>query len=100
MYEIWGQIQIYAPSQALDVLAAFDEWQLNGASDVKSSIALSIGLDSITVGLTYAEPANLPSVFSPFYNLPPVVIAVPNFNTTFAIVNQILASSFPTNPAR
>ncbi|TVY91044.1 Bifunctional solanapyrone synthase, partial [Lachnellula willkommii] len=100
VYEIWGQIMIYAASQALDVLKAFDEWQLDGASDVKSSIALDISLDSITIGLVYAEPANLPSVFAPFYNLAPLEIAVPNFNTTFSAVNTILGASFPTTQAR
>lgn len=100
VYEVWGQIMIYSPSQALDVLKAFDEWQLDGASDVKSSIALDISLDSITIGLVYAEPANLPSVFAPFYNLPPLEIAVPSFNTTFSAVNAILGSSFPTTQAR
>jgi len=100
VYEIWGQITIYAPDQAFEVLAAFDDWQLNGSSDIKSSVSLTITLDSITVGLTYSEPANLPDVFSPFYKIPPLFVAVPSFNTTFAVVNQILASAFPTFPAR
>lgn len=84
----------------MDVIAAFDEWQLEGSSDTKSSVAISIALDVITIGLIYSEPANLPGAFSSFYKLPALQVAVPGFNTTFAFINQIVTSTLPSTTAR
>ncbi|EYB33398.1 hypothetical protein FG05_10609 [Fusarium graminearum] len=100
-YLVWGQINIHSTDQALELIEAFDEWQNNGASDTKSTVALSIGLDSITVGLTYAEPAaDPPKAFEPFYGIKPLQVAVPPSNITFNFVNQIIGSGNATGPSR
>ncbi|GKT43289.1 FAD-dependent monooxygenase yanF [Colletotrichum spaethianum] len=101
VYEVWGEILIYSVDQAEDIIRAFDEWQKNGATDFKSAIALTISLDSITLGLVYSEPsAQRPAVFSPFEDLTPLLVALPPVNTTFAFVAQLLGSAFPTLPGR
>lgn len=91
---------VYATDQAFNVLDAFAAWQHEGASDLKSAVGLILGLDSITIGLIYSEPAELPSAFAPFYDLEPLQVAVPSTNATFAILSQILDAAFPTIPAR
>ncbi|KAH7322477.1 hypothetical protein B0I35DRAFT_449921 [Stachybotrys elegans] len=98
--QIWGQINIYTPDQALEVLDAFGEWQSNGASDSNSNIALSIGLDAITVGLIYAKPTIQPAVFSPFYNLTPLASVVPPSNLTHAQISQIMGAAIPNSAGR
>lgn len=66
-YEIWGQQTLYSIDQAYDVLAAFDEWQANGAADVKSFITLFFALDYAIVGLMYSEPLpQVPDIFAGF----------------------------------
>lgn len=100
VYEIWGQMMIYAPDQAGAVLDAFTEWQLNGASDVKSTVAIDISLTSVVIGLVYSEPANNPSAFAPFYDLEPLAIPVPAMNTTFVVIDQLLGSAFPVASGR
>jgi hypothetical protein len=72
VYKIWGQLMIYAPDQAGAVLDAFTGWQLNGASDFKSTVAIDISLTSVVIGLVYSEPADNPSAFAPYYNLEPL----------------------------
>ncbi|KAJ5816164.1 CAZyme family AA7 [Penicillium robsamsonii] len=99
-YEIWAQMMIYAPDQAGAVLDAFTEWQLNGASDVKSTVAIDISLTSIVIGLVYSEPANNPTAFAPFYDLEPLATPVPAMNTTFVVIDQLLGSSFPVASGR
>lgn len=100
VYDIWCQVAVYSPDQAFDVLDAFSQWQAEGASDLKSVVGLILGLDSITIGLIYSAPTDLPSVFAPFYDLEPLQVAVPPTNATFAIMSQILGAAFPTTPAR
>ncbi|KGO64138.1 FAD linked oxidase, N-terminal [Penicillium italicum] len=85
VYEIWGQVMIYAPDQAGAVLDAFTkwdaftEWQLNGASDIKSTVAIDISL----------------TAFAPFYNLEPLATPVPAVSTMFVVIDQLLGSAFP-----
>ena len=101
VYEVWGEILVFHPDQALDVLTALGEWQQNGAGDFKSSIALDISLDAVVLGLTYSEPqATPPPAFAPFYSLTPLQVALPPTNTTFAFVSQLLAAAFPIVDAR
>ncbi|KAF4969318.1 hypothetical protein FZEAL_10248 [Fusarium zealandicum] len=100
-YLVWGQISVHSTDQASEIIEAFDEWQRNGASDAKSTVALSIGLDAITVGLTYADPVSEPpEAFQPFYNIEPLQVAVPPTNLTFNLVNQIVGAGDPTDPSR
>jgi hypothetical protein len=98
--EIWGKVQIYSTDMAFELLEAFDEWQQNGASDTKSSVAFDIGLDYITLGLIYSEPTTSPTAFAAFDDLVPLQVIVPAFNTTFSDVYNILSASYPNTTAR
>lgn len=98
--EIWGTVQIYSTDMAFELLEAFDEWQQNGAADIKSTVAFDISLDYITVGLLYSEPAISPSAFAPFDHLEPLQVVVPPINTTFSNVYTILGASYPNTTAR
>lgn len=95
------EFSIYSTDQAPDVLSAFDQWQLDGASDIKSSVSLIISVDVVTVGLLYTEPSiDPPAAFAPFYGLKPLQVPVPARNATFAFVAELVASSFSTTTAR
>ncbi|RYP47298.1 hypothetical protein DL769_011327 [Monosporascus sp. CRB-8-3] len=97
---VWCQLNIYSPNQSLKVLDAFTEWQNNGASNPKSTIGLIMGLDTVTVGLLYLEPAVQAEVFRPFYDLEPLQVAVPPINATFSFLNEILGGTFPSTRLR
>ncbi|KAK3984531.1 FAD binding domain-containing protein [Cladorrhinum sp. PSN332] len=101
-YLVWGTILVYGVDQANNVLAAFDQWQNNGAKDVKSTAGMVISLDSISIFLTYSDPvaAPPPAVFAPFDAITPLAVALPPGNFTWNIVNQILLAGASTTPAR
>lgn len=98
--QIWCQLSIYAPDQALNVLDAFSQWQNEGASDYKSIVALSLGLDTISVGLLYSSPTDHPSVFAHFDRLHPLQVIVPPSNITFAYLSEVLEGVIPILPGR
>ena len=104
VYQVWGEILVFHPDQALDVLDAFAEWQQNGAkTDIKSHTALDISLDAVVLGLLYSSPHEIstrPAAFAPFAKLTPLQVALPPINTTFASVSQLLAVAFPATDAR
>lgn len=100
VHDIWYQVSIYTSDQAHACIDAFTEWQNNGSSDLKSTVAMIIGLDSITVGLLYSKPTTLPAVFEPFNKLTPALVAVPPTNGTVVSLTQILASTSSTDPMR
>ncbi|TVY40960.1 Bifunctional solanapyrone synthase [Lachnellula cervina] len=91
--QIWYQVTVYSVDQAHEVLDAFVEWQNNGASDVKSTVALIMGLQSITVGLIYSEPTEQPSAFAPFYSLTALAVAVPGTIGTNGSLTILLGMS-------
>ena len=98
---IWYQVGIYAIDQVPAILDAFAEWQeKGGAEDVKSTVALIIGLETVTLGLIYSEQAVKPAAFAPFYDLSPVTVAVPATNGTVLSITQILGSTFSNAPMR
>ncbi|KAI9662346.1 MAG: hypothetical protein M1821_008513 [Bathelium mastoideum] len=97
---IWYEVQTYTPDHADAVLDAFTQWQNDGASDVRGTIALVMGLESLTVGLLYSVPAERPACFSPFYNLSGAVTAIPPTNGTVNTVTQILGTVFSKVPQR
>ncbi|KAF2972752.1 hypothetical protein GQX73_g789 [Xylaria multiplex] len=100
-YEIWVQQSLYSIDQAYDVLAAFDEWQLNGAADAKSFVTLFFTLNHAVVGLMYSEPSpRAPDVFAGFLNLIPLQTVVPSSNLTFSAVTQLLSAAFPSTRGR
>ena len=97
--KVWSQLNAYVPTQADDILDAFFAWQNTGASDLKSAIALDIGLHSIIVGFLYFEEApQMPDAFKAFANVIPLQVAVPAQNSTFAMIDQITGKAF-ANPA-
>lgn len=91
--QIWYQVTVYSVDQAHEVLDAFVEWQNDGASDVKSTVALIMGLQSITVGLIYSEPTEQPSAFAPFYSLTALAVAVPGTIGTNGSLTILLGMS-------
>jgi hypothetical protein len=97
---MWYHGLAFLPDQAYDVFDALAEWQNNGASDSKSNMLFSAGLDSILVVLSYSEPAVQPEAFAPFYALTPVGEVVPATNSTLAVLHQLVETAFPVLPAR
>ena len=97
---IWFQVTIYTPDQVPAILEAFAQWQNQGASDVKSTVALIVGLEATTVGLIYSAPADKPEAFAPFYSIPPAVVAVAPGNGTVLGLTNILGTTFSNIPQR
>ena len=97
---VWYTVEAYSADQAPAVLDAFAQWQLDGASDVKSTVALIIGLETITLGLIYSAAAENPKAFAPFYKLTPLAVAVPPVNGTVKSITDILGTTFSNLPAR
>lgn len=91
---------MYTTDQVPANLDAFAEWQRNGASDLKSTVALIIGLETTTLGLIYSAAADKPAAFAPFYGLTPVAVAVPASNGTVKSISDILGTTFSNLPAR
>jgi hypothetical protein len=89
---------MFSPDKAPALLDAFAVWQ--SSSDTKASVALVISLDAIVVGLVYLQPTEKPSVFQSFYNIPPLLIAVPPTNGTVLALSQITAASSAYTSAR
>ncbi|MDI1493407.1 MAG: hypothetical protein OHK93_005196 [Ramalina farinacea] len=100
VHDIWYQVTVYTPDQAPAILEAFAEWQEKGASDLKSTVALIIALETVTVGLIYSAPAEKPSAFSPFDDLPAGTVAVPATNGTVLSLTTILGTTFSNEPLR
>ncbi|KAL9636811.1 MAG: hypothetical protein Q9204_002111 [Flavoplaca sp. TL-2023a] len=97
---IWFQVAIYTPDQVPTILDAFAEWQNEGASDVKSTVALIIAPEATTVGLIYSAPADQPAAFAPFYSIPAATVAVPANNGTVLSLTNILGTTFSNVPQR
>lgn len=97
---IWYQVEIYTPAQVPALLDAFAQWQAEGASDVKGTVALIIGLETTTLELIYSAPAEKPAAFAPFYDIPAAVIAVPPTNGTVVSLTAILGTTFTNDPMR
>lgn len=100
MKNIWYQVAVYTSQQVPAILDAFAQWQNDGASDVKSTVALIIGLETTTLGLIYSAAAEKPKAFAPFYDLIPAMVAVPPTNGTVKSLTDILGTTFSNLPAR
>lgn len=99
--DIWYRWDMYAVNHAHAVLDAMVKWQNEGSSDLKSTVALIIGLEGVTVGLIYSAPADQPSAFAPFYELPPPIAAiVPPLNGTVKTLTDFLSNTFSDQPLR
>ncbi len=94
---LWYEALSYPTDQVPAVLDAFVAWQTTGASNVKSSIGLIIGLVVTTVLLMFtSEQATRPSVFSPFDNIPEVTVVVPPTNGTLQSLTSLLGPLIAT----
>lgn len=91
---IWYNVTVYPNSEISAVFDAMVQWQNNGAvTDTMGTVALIAGLDTVEVGLIYAEPTYKPASFAPFYNLSNGIVAIPPTNGTLSGVTTILGAS-------
>ena len=100
MTTVWYQVGVYTTDKVPAIIDAFAQWQKTGASDVKSTVALIIGLETTTLGLIYSAAAEKPAVFAPFYDITPAVLAIPPVNGTVKSITDILGATFSNLPAR
>lgn len=101
VHDIWYTVSAYSSNDAYACIDAFTEWQKTGSSDTKSTVAMIIGLDSITLGLLYSETTVPSGVFAAFDKLPaPLAVAVPPTNGTVKTLTEILASTSSSEPMR
>ncbi|KAF2657849.1 FAD-binding domain-containing protein [Lophiostoma macrostomum CBS 122681] len=91
--DIWYQVTIHSNDQVSVILDAFVEWQQNGAKDSQSTVALIIGVETITLGLFYATQTPSLEVFAPFKGISSVSVAVPATNGTVLELTKILSAT-------
>ncbi|ROW09241.1 hypothetical protein VPNG_05896 [Cytospora leucostoma] len=101
VFDIWYEVLAVSNDQAHAVLEAFASWQDTNASDVKATVALIMGLESITLGFIYSQPAmERPAAFSNFDSITPLATAVPPTNGTVVTITELFGSTFSNVPAR
>ncbi|KUI73940.1 Bifunctional solanapyrone synthase [Cytospora mali] len=102
VHDIWYEVLAVSNDNAHAVLDAFALWQnTTASSDTKGTVALVMGLQSITLGFIYSEPAaERPAAFAAFNNITPLVTAIPPTNGTVASISAILSSTSSGPPAR
>ncbi|KAI1347635.1 FAD-binding domain-containing protein [Xylaria sp. FL0043] len=98
--DIWYRWDAYPIDQAEKVLDALFAWQSAGASDLKSTVALIMSLDSAVVGLIYSAPVEHPAAFAPFYQLGNASALVPPIKGTVKTLTDFLANTFSDQPLR
>ncbi|KAJ4387626.1 hypothetical protein N0V93_008223 [Gnomoniopsis smithogilvyi] len=100
--KIWYEFLVVSNSQAHAVIEVFEVWQKTSAStDAKGTVALIMGLDSITLGFIYSQPATArPAAFDAFSSITPFTTAVPPTNGTVSSLTAILGAGFSSTPAR
>ncbi|KAK8040185.1 FAD-binding domain-containing protein [Apiospora rasikravindrae] len=98
--ELWYALTTYPSSHAEEVLDAMARWQLHGAHDLRASVQLVMGLDSIIVLLCYSEVASHPASFEPFYRLPGGQVVIPPTNSTFHSLMEMIGEAFASTPGR
>ncbi|KAI0802232.1 FAD-binding domain-containing protein [Xylaria sp. FL0064] len=98
--DIWYRWDAYPIDQAEKVLDALFAWQSAGASDLKSTVALIMSLDSAVIGLIYSAPVEHPAAFAPFYQLENVSALVPPIKGTVKTLTNFLANTFSDQPLR
>ncbi|TGO30673.1 hypothetical protein BPAE_0004g01320 [Botrytis paeoniae] len=81
------QATAYSLTEIPNVLAAFTEWQKNGAqTDPKTSVIINILSTGCSLGLVYSEPATYPDAFAPFAAIPNGIVRVPATNATVSLL--------------
>ncbi|CAG8979684.1 hypothetical protein HYALB_00003915 [Hymenoscyphus albidus] len=91
---IWYTARVHLASDVPALLAAFVQYQNEGALDEKTSVLFQIGLDTVTVGLVYSENARQPAAFDPFFRIAPLVLFVPPTNGTVVSFTDVLGAVF------
>ncbi|KAH8702717.1 hypothetical protein GQ44DRAFT_743936 [Phaeosphaeriaceae sp. PMI808] len=79
---------------------AFVNWQQGGASDLKPTTALIIGLEMVTLGLICNAPNPKLAIFAPFNDISPAIVTVPPTTGTLLSLTQILGYTFSNVPPR
>lgn len=97
---LWYQALVFLPTQAHEVLDALVVWQESGASDEKTGMLFSAGIDSILVLLTYSDAVTSPAAFSSILGLEAAQVAIPATNSTLAGLFQLVSAAFPALPGR
>lgn len=97
---VWYQVETYTNDKVPTILDAFAQWQKEGASDLKSTVALIVGLEITTLGLIYSAAAEKLAAFAPFYDITPAGVPAPPTNGTVKALTDILGTTFSNLPAR
>lgn len=98
---VWYYVLAYSPDQASEVIDTFVKFQKEGGStDVKSTVGLVMGLDTIVALLVYGAPQEFPSAFQPFYDLQPSQVVVPPTVGTFTSLNEVFRALATVDPLR
>lgn len=92
--KIWYTARVHLASDVPALLAAFAQYQAEGALDAKTSVILQLGLDTCIVGLVYSEEAVQPAAFDPFFAVNPIAFFVPAQNGTVVTFTAILSAAF------
>lgn len=85
-------INMYDPSDCVNVLSAFAKVQLSMEQDSRIGLFINTRRNFIAIGLFYADwPTELPEAFDPFAKLTSFIgAAVPTTNGTFSSLNAVL----------
>ena len=98
---IWYEVLIISNDQMPGLLDAFAAWQNGGAADLKSTIAVTGGLQTAVVGFVYTESApRRPAAFAEFDNLTPLAVAVPPTNGTMVTLTALVSAVVPNTQER
>lgn len=95
VHDIWYEVLAVSNDDAHAVLDAFAVWQnTTASSDTKGTVALVLGLETITFGFIYSEPVTeRPSAFAAFSGVKLLITAVPPTNGTVASISAILSTT-------
>ncbi|KAI0385990.1 FAD-binding domain-containing protein [Hypomontagnella monticulosa] len=98
---VWYYVLAYSPDQASEVIDTMVKFQKEGGStDVKSTVGLVMGLDTIVALLVYGAPQEFPSAFQPFYDLQPSQVVVPPTVGTFTSLTEVFRALATVDPLR
>lgn len=91
---LWITAQAFGASELPAVLAAFTQWQNEGAqTDPKTSVLINILPTSLTIALTYSQnSAVFPEAFAPFENLENGMVLFPPGSCVSNIVSDFYLS--------
>lgn len=93
--DVWYCVSTYAITEVPEILLAFEQWQLKIA-EPKSSVLISMGLNSCSVTLVYSAPVQKPpTCFSVFFGIDVMEYLTLPTNGTVVSMIKALAELFP-----